>query len=77
MYPPCQWAGGKTTMLITSITPFHFVHDAKEEFDLGEKPVNVSEEAYNHLVAIHGYGSFGVLDEEAMAKESDKPKKKK
>ena len=79
MHPPCQWAGGRTTMLITSSISFHFVHDGKEEFDLGEKPVEVSEEAYNHMAGVYGQDLFKILDEKETEKETvtDKLKKKK
>ena len=48
---------------ITSTEEFHFVHDGKESFDLGKKPVEVSDEAYAHLTVVFGPKMFQVVGE--------------
>jgi len=62
------------------LPPFHFVHDGNEEFDLGDKPVEVSDAAYEHLCQVFGKDSFAVADEplpkgssEASSEENTEP----
>lgn len=70
--------GLETKMKITCNEKFHFVHNGREEFDLGPIPVEVSNEAYDHLISIHGTAKFHIVDsvpkeslEESSEKESE------
>lgn len=55
-------------MKITSKKAFHFVHNGKEEFELDPKvAVEISQEAYAHLVYTFGDNWFTVVAGKAPA----------
>ena len=67
-------------MKITSTKEFHWVHDGKQEYDFGKKPVEISKEAVEHLVSIFGGDMFSVVEmdpEDEQPKNSEETKKSK
>ena len=52
-----------------TIPPFHFVHNSTEEFDLSDKPTEVSDEAFAHLCQTFGRESFQKVGEPAKPKK--------
>ena len=62
---------------ITSKERFHWVHDGKEEYDLGSEPCELSDEAYGHLISVFGTAMFSDAEDGSPKDSDDKPKKKK
>lgn len=73
-------------IIIKSTETFNFKHNGSEAYDLGDTPVEISDEAYAHLIATFGENWFTIINgnkpeqvnEEGKTEEKvDKKKAKK
>lgn len=62
---------------VTCKQEFTWRHDAKEEYTFGAKPIEITEEAFDHVQKVFGSAMFSIVQEKAKEEviKADVPKK--